>query len=368
MSNGGIFAADSVAGLTLTQPIFFNNNATHVFGGSGDITLNGAFQVGTGNNGLTFSNNLDNGKILTINSNLINYKANDQTLNWRGYGSTVWNGAITNAAANTTAFNIAIHPSASFTMTGVANTFSGALTLGSGTLILGKKLTTSGTPGAFNFNGGVLQPSIALTGADAVNNNVVLGGDPAVFSGTNDVTISGSLTNSGGDRRLQNDMTGGAVLTVSGQVNLSEHATTARTMTFQGAGTTLITGAVTNGTGTGASAVRMDGTGTLELTNQATYTGATTLNNGILKLSGANGRLGGNTTAAVTINGPALLLLDNSAADPTSANRLNGKPVNSGGGGTLTLIGDANGSAESIGASTVSSSSLTLNITDNSAG
>jgi autotransporter-associated beta strand protein len=59
-------------------------------------------------------------------------------------------------------------------------------------------------------------------------------------------------------------------------------------MTFQGTGNTLISGAVTNGTGTGASALRMDGTGTLTLTNQATYTGATTVNNGAFVLSGAN--------------------------------------------------------------------------------
>jgi len=369
MSNGGIFAADPIAGLTLSQPFYFNNNATHVFAGFGDITLNGAFQVAPGNNAVNFSNNLENGAVLTVNSGLTNYKTDNQTFNWRGYGSTVWSGNIANAVngTTTTSFDIRVHPDATFTMEGAANTFSGTFTLGQGTLILNKKLTTAGTPGQFNFGGGVLQGGIALTGADVINNNVHLNGDPATFAGSNSIEITGTLTNNGADRRLVNNLTGPATLTLTGQVNLSEHATSARTLTFQGSGTTLVNGVLSNGTGTGASALRMDGTGTLQLTNQATYTGATTVNNGALLLSGANGRLGGNATAAVNINGPGAVTLDNSSADPTTANRLNAKPLTSSY-GTLNYIGDANGSAESIGALTINSSQFRVNMTDNSAG
>lgn len=369
MSNGGIFAADPDAGLTLSQPFYFNNNATHVFGGAGDITLNGAFQVAGGNNAVNFSNNLENGAVLTINSNLTNFKTDNQTFNWRGYGSTVWNGNIANAVngTTTTAFDIRVHPSATFTMDGADNTFGGTFTLAQGTLILNKKLTTAAAPGQFNFGGGVLQAGIALTGANAINNALHLNGDPATFAGANDIEITGSLTNNGGDRRLVNNLTGGATLTIAGQVNLSEHATSGRTFTFQGGGETLVSGVISNGPGTGASALRMDGAGLLEITNQATFTGSTTVNNGTLLLSGANGRLGGNSTAAVNINAPGNVTLDNVAANPGTANRLNAKPIVSSA-GTLNLIGNGAGSSETVGALTINSSPFKVNITDNTAG
>jgi autotransporter-associated beta strand protein len=369
MSNGGIFAADPDAGLTLSQPLTINNNTTSVFAGSGNITLDGALRLTAGNNPVTISNNLENGAILTINSDLTNFKTDNQTLFLRGYGSTVWNGNIANAVngTTTTAFDVRVHPSATLTMGGTPNTFGGTFTLGQGTLILNKKLTTAVAPGQFNFLGGVLHAGIALTGANAINNNIHLVGDPSTFAGTNNIEVTGSLTNNAADRRLVNNLTGGATLTFAGQVNLSEHATTGRTFTFQGSGSTILNGAVTNGAGTGASALRMEGTGTLRLTNQGTFTGATTVNNGTLVLSGTNGRLGGNTTAAVNINSPGNVTLDNVATNPGTANRLNAKPIVSSG-GTLNLIGNAAGSAESIGALTINSSPFRVNVTDNTGG
>jgi hypothetical protein len=114
MSNGGIFAADPDGGLTLSASQSFSTTTPHnVFGGAAPPSrLNGAFQTGVGNNGNTFSNNLENGALLTINSNLTNYKADDQTISWRGYGihrcGTGQHHECRRTAPTTTAFDIRI--------------------------------------------------------------------------------------------------------------------------------------------------------------------------------------------------------------------------------------------------------------------
>jgi hypothetical protein len=127
MSNGGIFAADGNA-LTLDQPITLNNNTAAVFAGAGNITLNGALQMVAGNSPVTISSNLENGAVLTIDGPFFNYKANDQTLQFRGFSDTVLNSTITNAfnGTNTTSLSIATASNSIFTIGGASpNTHSG---------------------------------------------------------------------------------------------------------------------------------------------------------------------------------------------------------------------------------------------------
>jgi len=116
------------------------------------------------------------------------------------------------------------------------------------------------------------------------------------LTGSSNLTFSGTLLNSGGNRSFINNSTG----TVSvGAVNLSNN-NTARTLTFSGAGNTSVTGVIGNG-GTGAGGVTKTGTGTLTLSGTNTYTGATTINAGTLSVATiGNGGVAGNLGAATT--------------------------------------------------------------------
>jgi autotransporter-associated beta strand protein len=346
MSNGGIFAADPLNGLVIDQPVFFNNNTTNVFMGAGDITLNGAFQLGVGNNVNTFSNNLENGKILTINSDLVNFKANNQTLNLRGFGSTVWNGVIGNSVTGqTTALDVRLSSNASFTTSGAPNTYTGGTLLGQGILII-DKVNGLGPSGNFTFDGGVVTvgPNMTdLAGANAIVNPVILAGDPATVNGTKSVEFSGAVTNSGGDRQLVNDLGGTATLTLSGGVNLSNDATS-RTLTVRGSGNTIINSVIANGGTAPASAFRMRGTGKVTLTAANTYKGGTSVENGVLELSG-NGTL--DQASVITASGDSIFRIDNSTVN--NGNRVaDAQDINLDH-GTLEFVGHASGSSESFG-------------------
>jgi len=344
-SNGAIFAYGG--DLSLGTTVQWNNNTTAVFAGSNNITLNGTFQVAAGNNDGTFSNNLENGAVLTINSNFNNLKANNRSFFIRGFGDTVWNGSIQDAAANTTAWDIRIGPDASFTTTGAANTYTGNKTLGQGTFIL-DKLDPLGPGGAFVFSGGTITvgPSIAdLAGANAIANNMTLNGDPATISGNKSIEFSGTITNSGGTRNLVNDLSGGATLTLSGPVNLSNDGTS-RTLSIRGTSDTTISGVIANGSTSTASALQMRGTGTLTLTNANTYGGVTTVSNGVLALSD-NGTLDQNSV--ITVQGQGVLRLDNSVTNLTDrVNSDNARDINLDH-GALDFIGNAGGSSETFG-------------------
>lgn len=352
-NNGSVFGYGGA--LTTSVPLIQNNNTTAVVTGSNNVTFNGSWTVLTGNNAQTISNNLENGAVLTVNGPMINQKANDQTINIRGFGSTVWNGVIPNAAANTTAWNIAIANDATFTFGGSsANTYTGITTLSQGTLILNKTLGLAqignGTS-QFNFGGGVVQSNAgALTGANALNNPTFLTGDPVTFQGTNSIQLAGALTNNAGNRNILNSLTGGATLTLSGPVYLSESATTGRTLTVRGTGNTTISGVVSNFNGSGvAGGLAYSGSsGSLTLTGNNTATGALTVNRNSITLSGS-----GDWDGSIALFPTGTITLDNSAG---TVNRLADAGAVNGSGGILNFIGNnAGGSSETTGALTLNS-------------
>ena len=351
VSNGGIFAADP-GGLTITQPIYVNSNANIVFAGSYNINIDGPFALAAGNSDITISNSIEGSGVLTFNTDFTNLKLHSRTFNIRGFGDTVWNGDIqdSSAGAFTTSLNIAIDNEATFEMAGgTANGYSGSTTLTNGTLKL-SKAGALGT-GAFNFNGGLLTSN---TGSGVViSNTTTLGSTPIQVFGTESIEFSGIFTGNG-TRRIDNNLSGGASLILSGTLNLA-NSDTARTMALQGSGNTTISGVVANG-GTGASNLNMDGTGTVDLTGANTATGTLTVQRGIVNLSGADGSWAGN----IGLNGNGVLNLDNSVTE--NANRLNDTGTVTFSGGTLNFIADADGTAETTGAVTVNGTMGTINM------
>ena len=352
LNNGGIFA---FGGPLVTSTQVIGNNSTGVFAGTNSITINANVSKTAGNNPWTLSNSMEGGALLTINGDFINQENGTtgatQTISIRGFGSTVWNGSIgENAAAGgKIAWDIRIADGATFTMSGLANTYTGSTLLGQGTLILNKNSGQAqfGASSQFIFDGGSLQAGLALTGADKITTQVTLAGDQATIIGTNSIEFGATtaLVNSGGNRFLRNELTGGALLTISGTVNLSE-SNTGRTLTVRGSAPVTISGVVANG-GSGAGGLAYSGLDTLTLTNTNTATGALTVNRNNIELSG-----GGTWAGTVTLNPIGTLTLNNSAGN---VNRLADAGAVAGQGGTLALISDGVGTTESTGALTLNS-------------
>ncbi|MBA4015748.1 MAG: hypothetical protein C0483_01025 [Pirellula sp.] len=352
LNNGGIFA---FGGPLVTSTQVIGNNSTGVFAGSNAITINANVSKTAGNNQWTLSNSMESGALLTINGDFVNLEngttAATQTISIRGFGSTVWNGSIgENAAAGgKIAWDIRIADGATFTMSGLANTYTGSTLLGQGTLILNKNSGQAqfGASSQFIFDGGSLQAGLALTGADKITTQVTLAGDQATIIGTNSIEFGATtaLVNSGGNRFLRNELTGGALLTISGTVNLSE-SNTGRTLTVRGSAPVTISGVVANG-GSGAGGLAYSGLSTLSLTNANSATGALTVNRNTIELSGSGAWAG-----TVTLNPIGTLTLDNGGG---SVNRLADAGALTGQGGTLNIIGAGGGTTEVTGGLTLNS-------------
>jgi autotransporter-associated beta strand protein len=181
-----------------------------------------------------------------------------------------------------------------------ASTFTGNTTLNEGTLILGHKDALS--TGSLTITGSsTIQAGADLSGANAVANALTLN-NTLVVSGSNNLTFSGTFTGTGGntDRTLTNSLTAGTLVLSGTTINIGATGNTAgRTLTINGAGNTEITGQIVNNTAF-ANALTKSGTGTLTLSGTgSSYTGATNVNAGILKV-GVNGGL--SSTSAVTVN------------------------------------------------------------------
>lgn len=302
---------------TLTNPVTLNTNTGVAFIGEHSLTLaptDGVFTLTGTTSSLTFTatNNIAPDKTLTLDGDLTSAATAARTWAINGSGNTVFTGDILSTGAATVAL--------SYT--------------GNGTLSLGGTNTTGGNTTINNAAGRVIiandnafgSGALVLTagglesaGGDRVISNNVTHGGTFIIGGTDKFTFNGTWLNNAGNRTLTVNTAGGLELT--GQVTLSEHATTARTLTINGTGDVLISGAITNGTGTGASALAYTGSGTLTITNGAnTYTGTTTLNNanGTLRVTGAGKLSAGN----LTVNAGSLFIesVDHAVATLTMGN------------------------------------------------
>jgi autotransporter-associated beta strand protein len=155
----------------------------------------------------------------------------------------------------------------------VASSYTGGTTLANGRLIL-NHLKAIGETGDLTLNGGYLRLGVDMSGSNAFSRNLFVGGT-ATIEGDN-FEITGTTTNVGGNRTLNNNLDAGKTLTITGDIKLSD-TDTSRTFTIGGSGATLVDGAITDG-GAAAGNFVYTGTGTLTLTAANTYTGSTTVN------------------------------------------------------------------------------------------
>ena len=296
--------------------------------GSG-ISSGGALRNVSGNNSYA-------GAITQGSASLINSDSGTLTLSGGisgAYGLTI--GGADNVTVNTTAIAIGagtLTKDGAGTLTmGVANTYSGKTSINGGTLSIAQDnhLGTapgSATPGHLDFNGGTLAATatftlnsnrgIALTGAGTIN---VASGQTLTYGGI--AAGSGALTKAGdGTLILSGNNTYGGATTISAgalQIGNNGAAGALASATIANSGTLtffrsddIACNAVISGAGT---LVKL-GAGMLTLSASNTYSGATHVSNGLLRVNGfinassglivAPGAALGGTglTCAVTLN------------------------------------------------------------------
>jgi autotransporter-associated beta strand protein len=271
---------------------------------------------------------------LVFNGGRINYTGDTASSN-RGF-----------TLAGAGAFNVTF---ATLTMSGQV-TGPGSLTkVGDGILVLsgandflGNVVADDGVLSLTNTNslGGVAKTFVIA--GDAGNNRspeVQLSGgiSPTVadldISGAGVGNLAGALHNVSGDNTLTvtNDVTlrtgnGGTTLfSTAGILTLNTPLvtsnTTGRVLTLAGPGNGVINGVIANGS-TAALPVIKTGTGTWTLNGAHTYSGATTVNEGVLSL----GQAALNDTAAVTIATGAVLDLNFTGEDRVGSLSIDGQP------------------------------------------
>ena len=240
-------------------------------------------------------------------------------------------------------------------------TVSAAETVSSGTLQIASGATNS--VGSLVLSGGTISGSGTLTNSSSYDMqagtaNIVLNGTNGLTkSTTGTVTLgasnaySGATTVSGGVLQygVNNAIASGAVSVSGGTLALGNYSDEVGAVTLSSGS---ITG--TNGVLTGASyqvesglvSAILGGTGALVKTNSGTvvlsgantYSGATTINSGVLNIQNSSGL--GATNAGTTVGTGSVLELQGGIAVGAEALTLNGSGISSG--GALRNIGGAN--------------------------
>ncbi|MBM3861047.1 MAG: hypothetical protein FJ395_15560, partial [Verrucomicrobia bacterium] len=275
----GTLAASKAIALSYNVAMGGNNTIT----GANDITLNGTFDQGNASRTLTVNNT---GTTILNGNVTLTTGGTARTLTLAGSGNLTVNGLIQDGV--TAASALAVTSTGQVTLNN-ANTFTGTFTLNtaSGTLIVGDNNAlggAGGTPGAFTWTAGTVQ---AGGGARAVANNVTF--TAGAISGANDLTLNGTFTVAAGTRTLMANTTGGAEVTLAGNVYLSSTDTANRSLTIAGAGPVVIDGVIANNNAgnTLGAALIYSGTSVLTLNNDNTFTGGLTINTGQVVLGHA---------------------------------------------------------------------------------
>jgi fibronectin-binding autotransporter adhesin len=158
-------------------------------------------------------------------------------------------------------------------------------------------------------------PSVPLVLASLAGSNQTV-----TFGGTSTTTVTDAVT-----------FSDSATITSNGTLSLSTvniTATAAKTLALRGAGTASVSGWIGQD-GANALAITKSDPGTWTLAGANAYTGATTINEGTLKIE--NNTALGSTAGGVTVAGGAALALQNDIAVDAEALTLNGTGIASGG-------------------------------------
>ncbi len=174
--------------------------------------------------------------------------------------------------------------------TGGSNTYVGTTTVNAGTLSLGKSAGVNAIVGNLIIGDGTGGDIVQLNASNQIQDFSIItlngtGADAGIFRLNNQSEIVGGLSSTGGAGIVENGAAGaGTSIMTAGVLS----------------GTQSFSGILRNngGSGSGVLAFSKEGIGTQILTGTSTYTGVTTVNNGILQLGngGTTGSIAGSSS------------------------------------------------------------------------
>jgi autotransporter-associated beta strand protein len=261
-SSGGITISGAIAdvsGSATTVALTVNNTST------GSTTLSGA---NTYTGGTTISaGTLSVGSGLT--GSIVGDVANSGTLRFNRSDALTYGGVISGTGAVTKA------GAGTLTITG-ANSYDGTTTISAGSLNVqhatGLGSTTGGT-------------SVSNNAALQLQGGIIVGAEALTLNG-NGASSTGALLNVSGDNTFGGPITRSAASTIgstAGTLTLSGTIGGAGGTTFTGAGNIISSGVISS-TATSAG-ITKTGSGTLTLSAANTFTGTTTVSDGIVALT-----------------------------------------------------------------------------------
>ncbi len=274
----------------------FNNNGTPGTYGISASQLNGsAATAHTINSAVVLANN-----IYTRNSSAAELKLNgtvnlgSHTLSAEGTGHTSIGGVVSGTGSITKI------ETGKLTLSG-NNTYSGGTTLTAGTIAVAHNNALGS--GGLVINGGTLAVANDITSNITLGNAITLQGNASLANLSNNSSPIYTFTTSGNITQTDGSYTLGLTnTTISGNVALSNN-TTNRTLTTQvDTGTSTISGVIANGGGSTTGSLTKTGSGELVLSGANTYTGTTTISDGIVTL-GANNRLADTSSVSIGSSG-----------------------------------------------------------------
>jgi autotransporter-associated beta strand protein len=330
LGTGGIDASGQTSGTNAFGNLAISNDQTWTTGSSGSV--------------LQFDG--------TVNLNGTSNAS--RTLTVAGAGNATFNSTIQNTFAGSTG-NLTWTGTGTLTLNGT-NTYNGVTTLSSGTVSIGNN-SAFGTS-SISLGNTTLQ---AVTADRSISNNVTYtASTAAIISGSQNLTVSGTWTDTA-SRTLTNNIASGKIFTLSGNVFLSDNnTTTSRALTINGTGDTTISGVIANnnaGNSVAASLVK-SGTGTLTLSSATgnTYTGTTSIASGTLRVTNTSGSATGSGAVNFTNGAGTSAILASGAGTTgiitglvTTANT--SSTISPGGAGTvgaLTLSGGLNAASGAL--------------------
>jgi autotransporter-associated beta strand protein len=234
---------------------------------------------------------------------------NNASLVFNSSGSVALNGAISGSGMVT-------QNGSGTVVLGGSNTYSGATNVNDGVLQATYSTALGNATGAVNIAGGASDGRLEITGGLNLTKNVILAGRGSTHgenlashltnvSGANTLNGNISLTVGGYDYLIQSNAD---ALTINGSITNNTSNTTPRYLYLQGDGNGSVAGTISSGDGSGTIDLIKDGAGSWTLTQDITYTGNTTVLNGILEVANFNPATA--NTALVDVEAGAQLIAD----------------------------------------------------------
>ena len=331
---------------TLTNAITGGNTIVFQQLGSGTTILTGAnssanstfisqgtLQIGDGGaNGSIGSGAITNNSVLAVNSS-----TNITFGTGNGIRGT---GVLIQIGTGTTTLN-----SSNTTYSGGTLISSGTLQVGAGAL--GALYDTNGSLGTGNVTNNAILAFARRAASDTVSNNISGTGALTVSGSSTDLTLAGSNSYSG----LTTITTGNSLRVGTGGMNGTlgtGSVSNAGALSFYRSDLYTVTNAIS-----GSGALSQIGSGTTILSGSNSYTGTTTVTNGMLQIG--NGGTSGSIGGGITLSGAGILAL-NRADAVTLTNTIGG------GGGVLSQIGSGTlvltGVGATYGGTVISSGTL----------